>query len=210
MKSPCVALVFLFWILSCSMGSRPWHVQITHRDTYFVEESLSVRPLVYLPLLSAKGLDSLQVKATRSFFETYSANSATVPLRPADSLQTHLLMQLGADSLNRIYKQLFSSDMFILKQLDSLWEALGEQYLLIFRLSDGSRIKLFDGAEISRVFLEAEIWDPTLRSVVWRAETRQRSQQNHSDLEMLRRGLASLVRAVPRPRQGYIDRQEDW
>jgi|GEM_PF-1688312 len=120
----------------------------------------------------------------------------------ADSLHSVLLGRLGEEAFEHYCTLLFTGEIAVLQTCDSLWNAVGADYLLVVRIHRGMDIRTFNNVRSRRLALEAEVWDCAGREVAWRhgvSASCDRTEVPDEKLitEAVRVALVSLPRSQP-------------
>jgi hypothetical protein len=122
---------------------------------------------------------------------------------------TEFLQKVSAGDVAYFYDMLYRGRMVHLQNSDSLWQAIGSDYLLVFYLRYGLSMNTFDHVDRKRARIEAELWDCTEPEVVWRASADGWcSHKNISDVRFLAHGIGRIISGLPALTPSYD--QNTW
>ncbi len=122
----------------------------------------------------------------------------------ADSVHAVLSGRLPPDLLQRYYNLLFTGEILLLQTLDSLWNALNSDYLLLIRMRHGMYVRTFGNKTLKRIGLEAELWDRRAMETVWRINiTGTCTSGKVSDGEFLVKAIEKISEALPLSAPAY-------
>ena len=121
-----------------------------------------------------------------------------------DSVHRRLKHFLAPTDLRHLRSLLYKGDVVALQALDTVWRAVGYDYLLAFRLRRGMHIRTFNQMMRKRFLIEAELWDCREIETVWRVIIDGKcSRPGYSDRRFLLESLESATSALPSALPAY-------
>ena len=121
-----------------------------------------------------------------------------------DSVYRRLTYALAPADMRHFRSLLFRGDLVALQALDTVWRAVGYDYLLAFRLRRGMYIKTFNQMMRKRFLIEAELWDCREMETVWRVIIDGKcSRPGYTDRQFLLESLESVTLALPAALPAY-------
>ncbi|MBN1308317.1 MAG: hypothetical protein JXA18_10400 [Chitinispirillaceae bacterium] len=125
-------------------------------------------------------------------------------LQGADDVHAALSSMLPAVALERYYRLLFNGEVVALQSADSLWKAVGADYLLVVRLRYGMDIRTFNHRSRKRIGLEAELWDCAAMETAWRISMLGTcNRAGISDQRFLVEAFGEIAAALPATAPSY-------
>jgi hypothetical protein len=115
-----------------------------------------------------------------------------------DSVDARLRRSLGAEEVRRFRSLLYNGDVVALQAMDTVWRAVGYDYLLAIRLQRGMYIKTFNQMMRKRYVIEAELWDCSEVETTWRVIIDGTcTRKGYSDRRFLLASLEQITAALP-------------
>lgn len=161
----CVIMLLLF---SCSPALFNFEVKNSYTREYFTGRDIGGHTIGICPFLTRQGAVMRDMRASREIVKLIAKERPDVAVVPSDQVEQMLCEKLDSVALHRFYQLLYQGDVTALQVLDTVWNALTVDYLMVIRMRNGMNIRTFNRVARKRLALEAELWDRTAMEAVWR------------------------------------------
>lgn len=202
-KGICVSAVsFLTILCLCTPGPCRFSYSLIYARDRFSGRDIGNHTIALLAPLTPGGIAGAESFSFHAYGEMARNTLPGMDVIKADSLHAVLLRKLGAEAFEHYSQLLFKGEIALLQTCDSLWNAVGADYLFVVRIHHGMDIRTFNGIRSRRLALEAEVWDCAGREVAWRCGVggscdRADVSDEKFITEAVRVALASLPRSHP-------------
>ncbi len=205
MKSLPAVLLLLGWqLLSCTPSPFRFSLSNSYTREYFSGRDVGGHTFGICPLLTDRGPVTGTKLPSATVVAMVRKERPGLQVREADSVHTALLSALSGQALERYYNLLYKGEIVSLQNADSLWKAVGTDYLLVIRLRHGMDIRTFNQMSRKRINLEAELWDCPAMETVWRVSVLGTcNRAGFSDQKFLIEAIRTIVDALPSPLPSY-------
>lgn len=184
----------------------PFEFKLTnnYKREHFLGRELSGSTVGICMLLSDTGIPPPKTISSAAIVKKIRENRSDLVYSGPDSVFERLKNQSGEAAVAQFRSELFNGDMGILLTSDSLWHAVGNDYLLVIRLRRGMYIRTFNQMIRKRFIVEAELWDCREIETVWRVVVDGScSRPGYSDRKILLEALGSIAAALPASLPAY-------
>ncbi len=184
----------------------PFEFKLTnnYRREYFSGKELSGGTVGICMLLSDTGVPPPKTVTSAVILKKIRNTRSDLVYSEPDSVFDRLLKRSDKAAVERFRSQLFKGDLVALQAGDSLWQEVGNDYLLVIRLRRGMHIRTFNQIMRKRFIVEAELWDCREVETVWRVIVDGScSRPGYSDSKILIEALGSIAAALPASLPAY-------
>jgi len=196
-----MALVF------CAGGCVPrvsYTVKTLYTDPQFTGRMLSGFQVALLPLLSSGGRVEFEELEEQELFEMFRAARPDIRFVSTYDFETDFSFKTGEPALSNFYSLFFNEEALVLKNADSLWNSVRQQYLLVYSIKSGMSVRNMDRSVYRQFVIECELWSVEHRAIVWKARCQGVSDDKRkSDKRMLAQSMKHLAQMIPAVQPGY-------
>jgi len=211
MTAPLLALSITFIFMGVT-GCAPRIVYTENTlftDPMFTGRMLSGHSIALLPVLGPRGPLQFEEDELDEVFEMLHRARPDLKLVPTYEFETDFAFPNNEPLLFRFYHLLFKEEMIAVKNNDSIWNSVKQDYLLVYSLRGGMSVRNLNRSVYKRFNIECELWSVKERAVVWRAQSRGASDDKRTNEKvMLSESMRRLMHFIPAVQPGYGS--ESW
>lgn len=166
-------IILILWaslllLFSCSPALFNFEVKNSYTREYFTGRDIGGHTIGICPFLTRQGAVMRDVQTSREMVKLIKKERPDIAVVATDQVEQMFHEKLDSAALDRFYKLLYQGDVMALQVLDTVWNALTVDYLMVIRMRSGMNIRTFNRVARKRLALEAELWDRTAMETVWR------------------------------------------
>lgn len=199
-----------FWgvLLLAAGACTPPPFEFTLTNNYqrenFSGRDVAGRTIGCCMLLTDTGVVTAEVLPSKEIVKKIRSTRPDLNFKESDSVYHRLGHSLVRTDLQRFRSLLYKGDLVALQALDTVWRAVGYDYLFVLRLRRGMHIKTFNQMMRKRFLIEAELWDCREIETVWRVIIDGKcSRPGITDRRFLLESLESVISALPAALPAY-------
>jgi hypothetical protein len=198
-----------FLLCGCAPPTLVIEPRILHQDVRFTPEQFSGQSVTLFPVFTTQGFETSASLGDSVQGVLIQAIRQDLALNSRQAFESRYLLAHDSLSLNRFYTRLFKGDIVGLQTSDTVWQSMPSRYLLIMKLTYGTRVKTLDAQVLRRLTMEAEVWDVRAAEVVMRlAVIGSESQGRTPDAKFFHATMNALFRQLPGVR--HVEHNEQW
>lgn len=200
------------FIFACAAGCAPkvlYSTKALYTDPGFTGRMLSGHSVAVLPVLGSKGPVQFEEDELDEAFEMLRKARPDLRLIPTYEFETDFAFPANEPLLFRFYNLLFKEEMLAVKNNDSIWSNVKQDYLLVYSIKEGMAVRNLDKSVYRQFTVESELWSAAQRTVVWRAQCGGVSDdKNTNEKVMISQCMRRLAHLIPAVQPGYGS--ESW
>jgi hypothetical protein len=157
-------------LLNCSSQTSAFKAKNVYMVDGFNENTLSGSLICAGPLFNQKCIDIIDSIKIINNFQKITDIRKDLKLISLMQIKGKLTNKIGSVSCDSLFSILCSESVVTKQLLDTLWQLIDCDFLMVIRIKDAMSIKTFDDVEKKRIYIEAELWKCKDQEIVWRTE----------------------------------------
>jgi len=147
-----------------------YSVRTLYTDSRFSERDFRNAVTVLCPLLNAKGAVIAEGLEPENMAAVVQNLRPDLRFAPYSEFENGFPARFDRRELAKFYNAAFEEEILAVKGMDSVWQHIKHQYVLIFSLIDGASIRDTDSSVFKQVSVRGDLWRGDGREVVWRGQ----------------------------------------
>jgi hypothetical protein len=201
LQKECIIFIVTVVELSfvyCTPAPFQYKLSSTYSMDTFSGGDINNRTIGVCPLLTEEGPISEKKIPYSLLSDTLRIHRPELKFNLIQSNRYASFHKVAPQDILDFYAMLYHGRMVQLQTVDTVWKAIGFDYLLVFYVRYGMSVHTFNRAARKQVRLEAELWDCNELEAVWRVTADGTCLSNNvSDIQFLTYGIGTIVSALP-------------
>jgi len=163
-----LALIVNFF--GCSQPSSAFKTKTIYMVDGFSELTLSGFLICTGPIFNKQGIDIIDSMNANDHFQQIADIRRDLNLISLMQVKEKLIHKIGRIRCDSLFSILSKDSIIQMQLMDSLWQLIDCDFLMVMRIKDAMSIKTFDKVEKKRIRIEAELWKCKDQEIIWRKE----------------------------------------
>lgn len=190
--------------LSCASTSVSFSTKKVYIADNFTDHTLSGTSIGIGPILSKRGLNLDDSMSCEQICKIVSANRPDLMIISYNRIRENFSSKFSVHQCDSLFLQLYSKNSYEVQLLDSMWNLINCDYVLLVRLKDAMSIKTFGDVDKKRVSLDAELWNRKDQETILRIELQGVADgKKITDKQFLLDVMAKIFSEIPKTVPSY-------